>query len=78
MKEVGDNCTVEFRGIRFQTGRPFAAQTVCIMDAGATMMIFDLHGTLIIVRPWPQLRLRYVGTVLPRGPRRTLNPSPMS
>jgi hypothetical protein len=32
------------------------------MDAGKTVMIFDLKGTLIIEHPWPKPGTKYVAT----------------
>ncbi len=51
MELVGNTGAVEFHGIRFRIGRSVAGHRVCVMDAGNTVMIFDLNGTLIIEHP---------------------------
>ena len=71
MKIVQDSGTVEFRGIRFGIGRALGGHRVCVIDAGKTVMIFDLHGTLIIEHPWPKPGVTYVSNGRPRGPRKT-------
>ena len=79
VRKVGENGVVEFRKIRFGAGRAFAGQRVCVMDSGASVMIFDLHGTLIIEHPWPAAGTRYVSNGRRRGPSSTaLRLSPMS
>lgn len=67
VKLVGNTGAVEFRGIRFGIGRAFAEHRVCVMDAGNTVMVFDLHGTLIIEHPWPKPGTKYVSSGRPRG-----------
>ena len=67
VKLVGNTGAVEFRGIRFGIGRAFAAQRVCVMDAGNTVMVFDLRGTLIIEHSWPEPGTKYVSNGRPRG-----------
>jgi putative transposase len=69
VKKVGNTGAVEFRGIRFGIGRALADQRVCVMDAGASVMIFDLSGTLIIEHPWPKPGIKYVSNGRTRGPR---------
>jgi putative transposase len=64
---VGNTGAVEFRGIRFGIGRATAGHRVCVMDAGKTVMIFDLQGTLIIEHPWPKPGTKYVSNGRPRG-----------
>ena len=77
VKIVQDSGSVEFRGIKFGIGRALGGHRVCVMDAGKTVMIFDLHGTLIIEHPWPKAGITYVSNRRPRGPR-TTRPSEMS
>ena len=77
VKIVQDSGSVEFRGIKFGIGRALGGHRVCVMDAGKTVMIFDLHGTLIIEHPWPKPGATYVSNRRPRGPR-TTRPSEMS
>ena len=77
VKIVQDSGSVEFRGIKFGIGRALGGHRVCVMDAGQTVMIFDLHGTLIIEHPWPKAGITYVSNRRPRGPR-TTRPSEMS
>ena len=77
VKIVQDSGSVEFRGIKFGIGRALGGHRVCVMDAGQTVMIFDLHGTLIIEHPWPKPGVTYVSNRRPRGPR-TTRPSEMS
>lgn len=72
VKLVGNTGAVEFRGIRFGIGRAFAEQRVCVMDAGKTVMIFDLRGTLIIEHPWPKPGTKYVSNGRRPGPVKTL------
>jgi len=67
VKLVGNTGAVEFRGIRFGIGRATAGHRVCVMDAGKTVMIFDLQGTLIIEHPWPKPGTKYVSNGRPRG-----------
>lgn len=69
VKKVTDSGTVEFRGIRFGIGRAWGDQRVCVMDAGKSVMIFDLRGTLIIEHPWPKPGVTYVSNGRPRGRR---------
>ncbi|MCR2811400.1 hypothetical protein NQ155_16915, partial [Microbacterium sp. zg.B185] len=66
---VQDSGSVEFRGIKFGIGRALGGHRVCVMDAGKTVMIFDLQGTLIIEHPWPKPGVTYVCNRRPRGPR---------
>jgi putative transposase len=68
VKKVGNSGAVEFRGIRFGIGRALAGRRVCVMDAGPSVMIFDLKGTLIIEHPWPKPGTRYVSNGRSRGP----------
>ena len=75
---VQDSGSVEFRGIKFGIGRAFGGHRVCVMDAGKTVMIFDLHGTLIIEHPWPKPGTNYVSNRRPRGATEDLRPSEMS
>ena len=70
VKVVQDSGSVEFRGIKFGIGRALGGQRVCVMDAGKTVMIFDLRGTLIIEHRWPQPGATYVSNRRPRGPTR--------
>ena len=42
------------------------------MDGGATVMVFDLHGTLIIEHPWPKPGTKYVSNRRRPGPTKTL------
>jgi hypothetical protein len=42
------------------------------MDAGNTVMVFDLHGTLIIEHPWPKPGTKYVSNGRRPGPTKTL------
>lgn len=72
VKLVGNTGAVEFRGIRFGIGRAFAEQRVCVMDAGKTVMVFDLRGTLIIEHPWPKPGTKYVSNGRRPGPVKTL------
>lgn len=72
MKQVSVTGAVEFRGIRFGVGRAYAQQRVCVMDAGTTVMVFDLKGTLLIEDRWPKPGMKYVSNGRPRGPRKTL------
>ena len=68
MKKVGNTGAVEFRSIRFGIGRASAGNRVCVMDAGASVMIFDPRGTLIIEHPWPKPGIKYVSNGRSRGP----------
>ena len=68
VKKVGNTGAVEFRGIRFGIGRALADHRVCVMDAGPSVMIFDLRGTLIIEHPWPKPGVHYVSNGRSRGP----------
>ncbi|MGX5773108.1 integrase core domain-containing protein [Microbacterium trichothecenolyticum] len=70
VKVVQDSGSVEFRGIKFGIGRALGGHRVCVMDAGKTVMIFDLHGTLIIEHAWPKPGTTYVSNRQPRGPAR--------
>lgn len=70
VKVVQDSGSVEFRGIKFGIGRALGGKRVCVMDAGKSVMIFDLHGTLIIEHPWPKPGTTYVSNRRPRGPGR--------
>ncbi|MFE5409353.1 hypothetical protein [Microbacterium sp. NPDC056569] len=70
MKVVQDSGSVEFRGIEFGIGRALGGQRVCVMDAGKTVTIFDLHGTLIIEHAWPKPGTTYVSNRRTRGPAR--------
>lgn len=72
VKKVQDSGSVEFHGIKFGIGRAHAGHRVCVMDAGKTVMVFDLKGTLIIEHPWPKPGTTYVISARPRGPRKTL------
>lgn len=74
---VQDSGSVEFKGIKFGIGRAMGGHRVCIMDAGRTVMIFDLRGTLIIEHRWPIPGTTYVFNRQTRGPR-TTKPSTMS
>ena len=56
---------VGFRAIHFGIGRATAGQRVCVMDAGKTVMIFDLHSTLIIEHTWPKPGTKYVSNGRP-------------
>ncbi|GAA4163879.1 hypothetical protein GCM10022286_24970 [Gryllotalpicola daejeonensis] len=47
---------------------------VCVMDAGPTVMIFDLKGTLLIEHPWPKAGIKYVSN----GRRRDRHAKPSS
>lgn len=67
VKKVQDSGSVEFHGIRFGIGRASAGHRVCVMDAGKSVMIFDLKGTLIIEHPWPKPGVTYVSNGRPRG-----------
>ncbi len=77
VKVVQDSGSVEFKGIKFGIGRAMGGHRVCVLDAGKTVMIFDLRGTLIIEHPWPKPGITYVSNRQTRGPR-TTKPSPMS
>lgn len=77
VKVVQDSGSVEFKGIKFGIGRAMGGHRVCVMDAGKTVMIFDLRGTLIIEHRWPKPGITYVSNRQTRGPR-TTKPSPMS
>lgn len=68
VKRTSNTGAVEFRGIRFGIGRAHADQTVSVMDAGLTVMIFDLKGTLLIEHPWPKPGIKYVSNGRRRGP----------
>ena len=68
VKRVGNTGAVEFRGIRFGIGRALAGHRVCVMDAGPSVMIFDLRGTLIIEHPWPKPGIKYVSNGRHPGP----------
>ena len=76
VKIVQDSGSVEFRGIKFGLGRAFGGQRVCVLDAGKTVQVFDLAGTLIIEHAWPKPGTTYVSNRRPRG--RTTGLSPMS
>ena len=67
MKKVQDSGSVEFRGIKFGLGRAFAGHRVCVLDAGKSVQIFDLAGTLIVEHPWPKPGVTYVSNGRPRG-----------
>ncbi|WP_349425965.1 hypothetical protein [Microbacterium sp. LWS13-1.2] len=56
MKVVQDSGSVEFRGIQASIGRALGGQRVCVMDAGKTVIFFDLRGTIIIEHPLAQTR----------------------
>lgn len=68
VKKVGNTGALEFRGIRFGIGRALAGNRVCVMDAGPSVMVFDLQGTLIIEHPWPKPGTRYVSNGRTPGP----------
>ncbi|WP_187432657.1 hypothetical protein [Agromyces mariniharenae] len=76
VKLVGNTGAVEFRGIRFGIGRATAGQRVCVMDAGNTVMVFDLRGTLIIEHPWPKPGTEHVSNGAPAD--QPLEPSNVS
>ncbi len=59
--------SVEFRGVKFGIGRAFGGHRVCVLDAGKTVQVFDLAGTLIIERAWPPPGTKYVSNRRPRG-----------
>ena len=67
VKIVQDSGSVEFRGIKFGLGRAFGGQRVCVLDAGKTVQVFDLAGTLIIEHAWPKPGTTYVSNRRPRG-----------
>jgi putative transposase len=77
VKLVQDSGSVEFKGIKFGIGRSLSGHRVCVIDAGKTVQIFDLQGTLIIEHAWPKPGTTYVSNRRPRG-RSTPPPSPMS
>ena len=70
VKVVQDSGSVEFRGIKFGIGRALGGHRVCVLDAGKTVQVFDLHGTLIIEHAWPKPGTTYVSNRRPRGPAR--------
>ena len=72
IKKVQDSGSVEFRGIKFGIGRSFAGDRVCVLDAGKTVQIFDLSGTLVIEHRWPRPGVTYVSNRRSRG--RVRNP----
>lgn len=70
VKLVQAGGSVEFRGIKLGIGRALGGHRVCVMDAGKSVLIFDLRGTLIIEHSWPKPGTTYVSNRRPRGPGR--------
>ena len=69
MTRVRDNGTVFMRGTRFHVSRTLFGTLVYLVEAEASLMVFDDQGTLLIEHPWPEPGTKYVGSGRPRGPR---------
>ena len=69
MTRIRDNGTVFVRGIRFHVSRTLFGTLAYLVEAEASLMVFDDQGTLLIEHPWPKPGTKYVGSGRPKGPR---------
>jgi putative transposase len=67
MTRIRDNGTVVVRQIRFHVSRTLTGNLVYLVEADASLLVFDDQGTLIIEHAWPALGTKYVGSGKKRG-----------
>jgi putative transposase len=70
MTRIRDNGTVFVRGVRFHVSRTLFGTLAYLVEAEASLMVFDDQGTLLIEHQWPKPGTKYVGSGRPKGPRR--------
>lgn len=81
LTRVRDNGTVVLCGIRFRLNRTLFGTLAYLIETQASLLVFDVQGTLLIEHPWPKPGTKYVGSCRPkgpRGPRKTSRVLPMS
>lgn len=67
---------IKVNGVKFQIGSHLAGTLVTIVRDETTIAFYDITtGELLIEHPWPEPGIRYVSDGMPRGPRRTSDPS---
>ena len=67
---IRDNGTVFARGTRFHVNRTLFGDVISLVQAEASLQVFDESGTLLIEHNWPEPGTNYVGSGRPRGARR--------
>lgn len=56
-------------GIGFHVSLTLFGTLADLVEAEASLLVFDDHGTLLIEHPWPKPGTKYVRSGRPRGPQ---------